>query len=251
MKCLKESLKINEFLVVCDFADNYKFIIQNAAPGFHWNNNQSTIFPVVIYYRESNELLHRSLVIISDCNTHDSNAVHVFLKIITCYIKTLNPDVNKIYYFSDGAPQQFKNFKNFVNLYYHEEDFKIYAEWHFFASYHGKGPCDGVGGTVKRAAARASLQLPFDKKISTSQELYEWAKNSSSFQNIDFKFSSIEDYKRATEVLNLRYTKAKTIQGTQQFHCAIPNKDGSLTMRIFSSSNENYSCKIFKRQKIG
>ena len=61
-------------------------------------------------------------------------------------------------YFSDGCAGQYKNCKNFVNLCLHEQDFDITAEWHFFATSHGKGPCDGLGGTVKRLAARASLQ---------------------------------------------------------------------------------------------
>jgi len=40
----------------------------------------------------------------------------------------------------------------------HEEDFGVAAEWHFSATSIGKGVCDGVGGTVKRFAARASLR---------------------------------------------------------------------------------------------
>jgi hypothetical protein len=31
----------------------------------------------------------------------------------------------------------------------HLEDFKVRGEWHFFATSHGKGPCDGIGGTLK------------------------------------------------------------------------------------------------------
>ena len=38
------------------------------------------------------------------------------------------------------------------------------AERHLFATSHGKGPCDGIGGTVKRLATRASLQRPHLKK---------------------------------------------------------------------------------------
>ncbi len=45
-----------------------------------------------------------------------------------------------------------------MNLCSHEEDFGVAAEWHFSATAHGKGVCDGLGGTVKRLAARASLQ---------------------------------------------------------------------------------------------
>ena len=45
----------------------------------------------------------------------------------------------------------------------HEADFGVPAEWHFSATSHGKGACDGVGGTVKRLAARASLQRPYEQ----------------------------------------------------------------------------------------
>ncbi|XP_044594854.1 uncharacterized protein LOC123272219 [Cotesia glomerata] len=175
LKTLKETLKPNEYVIICDFAENYAFVVQNAAAGFHWNNNQATVFPVVIYYKVNNKLEHKSLVIISDSNKHDAVVVHVFIEIITDYVKSLPERCNKIYYFSDGAPQQFKNFKNFVNLYYHEDDFDIPAEWHFFATAHGKGPCDGIGGILKRLAARASLQLAVDKQITTPEELFEWA----------------------------------------------------------------------------
>ena len=71
----------------------------------------------------------------------------------------------KIFYFSDGAAAQYKNRKNFANLAYHEEDYGVPAEWHFFATSHGKGPCDGIGGTVKRLATKASLQRTLDCQI--------------------------------------------------------------------------------------
>ncbi|KYN38917.1 hypothetical protein ALC56_06707 [Trachymyrmex septentrionalis] len=64
---------------------------------------------------------------------------------------------------SDGASGQYKNRKNFINLTYHMEDFKVAAEWHFFPTSHGKGLCDGIGGTLKRLASRASPQS--EKKI--------------------------------------------------------------------------------------
>ncbi|XP_044592047.1 uncharacterized protein LOC123270171 [Cotesia glomerata] len=89
LKTLKETLKPNEYVIICDFAENYAFVVQNAAAGFHWNNNQATVFPVVIYYKVNNKLEHKSLVIISDSNKHDAVAVHVFIEIITDYVKSL------------------------------------------------------------------------------------------------------------------------------------------------------------------
>ncbi|XP_074108483.1 uncharacterized protein LOC141533475 isoform X2 [Cotesia typhae] len=231
------------------FCKNYAFVVQNAAAGFHWNNNQATVFPVVIYYIVNNKLEHKSLVIISDSNKHDAVAVHVFIEIITDYVKSLPERCNKIYYFSDGAPQQFKNFKNFVNLYYHEDDFDIPAEWHFFATAHGKGPCDGIRGILKRLAARASLQLAVDKQITTPEELFEWASAPDNLPNIIVKFSPEEDYDTAVNDLNDRFLKTKPITGTQQLHCIIPDKNGCLLVKNFSNSNEHRICKIFKRQR--
>ena len=73
----------------------------------------------------------------------------------------LPSSVKKVYYFSDGAAAQYKNCKNFITLCHHVVDFGIPAEWHFFTTSHGKSACDGVGGTVKRLAAKASLQRPY------------------------------------------------------------------------------------------
>jgi len=33
-----------------------------------------------------------------------------------------------------------------------------FASWHFFESGHGKGPCDGIGGTTQRNADNAVKQ---------------------------------------------------------------------------------------------
>ena len=40
---------------------------------------------------------------------------------------------------------------------HHYHYYALYAEWHFFATSHGKNACDGFGGTIKRMAAYASL----------------------------------------------------------------------------------------------
>ena len=74
----KMALKKGEFLVTLDFSENYSFILQDAAQGFHWNNSQATLHPFVAYYLESGEIHHVSYVVISDCLHHDTVAVHLF-----------------------------------------------------------------------------------------------------------------------------------------------------------------------------
>jgi hypothetical protein len=81
-----------------------------------------------------------------------------FPKRLTAFFKENVPDISKIYYFSYGASAQYKNKNNFINFWHHNTDSGLNAEWHFFATSHGKGPCDGVGGTIKCLAAHSSLQ---------------------------------------------------------------------------------------------
>ena len=51
----KSTLKPGELLVQADFSENYAFIVQDAAQGFHRNNSQATIHPLAIYYKELGE----------------------------------------------------------------------------------------------------------------------------------------------------------------------------------------------------
>ena len=52
--------------------------------------------------------------------------------------------VDKIFYFSDSWAEKYKNCKNFINLCHHQQDFNIDVEWIFFATSHGKSPCNHV-----------------------------------------------------------------------------------------------------------
>ena len=41
----------NEYIVICDFAENYSFILQDAVQEFHWNNAQAISHHFVIYHK--------------------------------------------------------------------------------------------------------------------------------------------------------------------------------------------------------
>ena len=146
----KSTLKPGEVLVQADFSENYSFVLQDASQGFHWNNSQATIHPFVIYFKQSEKKQHLSYVIISDCLHHNTVAVYLFQKKLVSLLKRiLHIPPKRIIYFSDGAASQYKNQKNFLNLCNHEKDFGVKGEWHFSATSHGKGACDGVGGDSK------------------------------------------------------------------------------------------------------
>ena len=86
------------------------------------------------------------LCFISDDLEHNTNFVNELQRLTCQYIEKTIPKVKSIEYFSDGCSGQYKNFKNFLNLCHHKEDFNFKAKWSFFGTNHGKSPCDGVGG---------------------------------------------------------------------------------------------------------
>ena len=243
----KASLKPGEVAVSADFSENYAFVLQDAAQGFHWNNSQCTIHPFVVYFKESLSISHRSFVVISDCLQHDTIAVYLFQKRLVGFLKAMMGCIPRmIYYFSDGAASQYKNRKNFLNLCYHQDDFGIPAEWHFSATSHGKGACDGLGGTVKRLAARESLQRPYEEQIITPFQLYEWA--SQTIPSVTFAYCTTEEYQSEKAHLEIRFQKSRTIPGTRSLHSFVPVSNDTLTTKRYSLSSTSKDERVTKQE---
>jgi hypothetical protein len=140
----------------------------------------------------------------------------------------------KIIYFSDRSAAQYKNRNNFMNLCHHEEDFGMPAEWHFFATSHGKGPCDGVGGTVKRLAARASLQRPYDKQILTPRQLFEFGR--SEIPTVNFCYATVEQHEHESNLLSKRFESTRTIAVMHKLYSFRPISLNVLEVGEFSAS---------------
>ena len=249
-KELKTSISQKEYLVCLDFAENYTCIIQDAIQAFHWSAKQATLHPYVIYYKKNNEVKNKNYVVISErVVTHDADCVHLFNGKLVSYLKSQfgSENVKKIFYFSDGAGSQYKNKSNFVNLTYHETDFNVEAEWHFFASAHGKGPCDGIGGTVKRHARKASLQAISGHQIKSAKSLFDWAV--SYFKKIDFGFCSETDHKLHDTKLKSRYSSIKPIANTRQYHSFRPINKNEVSCKIVSNHSVSVTGKLTKKSR--
>ena len=105
-------------------------------------------------------------------------------------------NIKKAIFVSDGAASQYKNKKNFASLCKFKTKYNIEAEWHFFATSHGKGPCDAICGTLKRMATRASLAREHEHPITNTKALYDWAskRHQDNFTAISFCYMSQEEY---------------------------------------------------------
>ena len=191
----------------------------------------------VVYHMSNNgDLCHRAFACISDHMTHDTVAVYVFVKkLLNDYVKLYLPQLQKIHYFSDGSRAQYKNYKNFANVIFHVQDFGITAEWNFFATSHGKNSCDGIGGTVKRLATRASLQSPLDNQILTPYQLFEFA--SQNISGITSFCVNSETVKKTETILEPRFAKAERIKGIRNHHQFVPEGNSMRMIRISGSTS--------------
>ena len=106
LKDREEDLEEEFALFLVDFAENYRFIMQDEVQGYHWNNSQCTLHPVVIYCIEEGSLIHRSYCIISDDNNHDVAFVHFVQKAAINDLIYWIPRLKTIEYFTDGCGAQ-------------------------------------------------------------------------------------------------------------------------------------------------
>jgi hypothetical protein len=238
LRNVKHNIQVGQVLVIADFSENYAFVVQDSVQGMHWNNDQATVHPFACYYRPKvqDNVIPLNYVVISDSLKHITSTVHFFQKLLLKFLKMKVPKLKKVIYYSDGAAAHYKNKYNIQNLSLHRKDFTVSAEWHFFATSHGKGPSDGLGGTLKRLAARASLQLPYEKQIRTPIELFNWANDH--ILGVDFGYAKKEEIGKHSDVLAKRFRRAVSIPGIREFHAAIPESNGVVLMKRLSSSKQ-------------
>ena len=72
---LKEQLEEGHVIMLSDFGENYGFVIQDAAQGYHWTNSQATLHPSIAYYKKNGTLKSISCVMVSDSLVHDTITV--------------------------------------------------------------------------------------------------------------------------------------------------------------------------------
>ena len=128
-----------------------------------------------------------------------------------------------MHYFSGGCVGQYKNKYNFTDLCYHEKDFGLACEWHFFATSHGKNACDRIGGTVKRATAHASLQRPTEEQILTPEDMFQFCEENLS-KKIKFFYVTTADLKEAEKKLDQRFKESRAIPGTLKYQICSPGQ---------------------------
>lgn len=230
-----------------DFAENHSCVIQDAIQSHYFVRPQVTIHPFVVFYNDGSTIKVLNFVVIADIKKHNTISVYAFQKKMLALLKYKFPELEKIIYLSDGCAEQYKNKSNFKNVYCHEKDFNIKAEWHIFPTSHGKGPCDGIGGNIKRMARDASVRKTAE--INSAKQFFDWATSQEVKRQFkkdwEFIYATDEDYSDAEKFLQERFCDLITIPGTKKYHAFIPRDEQSLYASEYSDQLENVENKVY------
>lgn len=91
---------------------------------------------------------------VSDFNKHGPSAIWAHLKPILQQVQQKIPSIETVHFVSDGPTTRYcckQNFYLFSTQLLENFHFKS-GLWNFLEAGHGKGPADGIGGAIKRAA---------------------------------------------------------------------------------------------------
>ena len=154
---------------------------------------------------------------------HDVSMVYKIIDVVSNDIKTNLPQIKNIEYFSDGCAGQYKNCKNILNLCFHLKDFGLSAKWNFFATSHGKQPCE---------ATLASLQRDMGNHILSPQAMFKYCNEN--VEGVHFIYISSEDLTLVRNTLKKRLDTANTIPGTRSFHQFVPLGHQKVKLHIFN-----------------
>ena len=152
-----------------------------------------------------------------------NTTVWTFLQVVLEQVKLQHPHVTN----DKGTlfHERYNNRYNFCNLRHHFDDFHL-EQWKQSGTSHGKSACDGIGGTVKRPATKASLKRPAHNHILTPLDMFSYCE--SDVTGIKFFYMSSTTIKENVILLQDRYNAAQTVKGTRQLHRFVPQPLGKL-----------------------
>jgi len=242
MKKLRENLPDGHALVWVDFAENYSCSSVEEIQSAYWNTSMITLHTMVVYYSSNHTKKLQSIVAVSDLIHHNATAVHTILKKTIPVIRADYPTLTTVHYLSDSPTSQYRNRYIFQFVAYHEQEFGIKARWDYLESGHGKGPCDGLGGSVKRSADMAVKQAKCN--IQDAADFFAWGLQSESAgSKVKYLHYTQEDYDTTVAQMSER-ENALSVPGTMKLHAIVPSVQFPMSIYVRNVSCYCLSCMI-------
>jgi len=233
----EESLsKKNTAMLQIDFAENYSTLWQDEIQSAHWKKSQITLMTVAYW---SNQKLISAVVVSDDLN-HKKDSIVTFIdRLIGELVST---DVCLLHIWSDGPSSQFKNRYIAAAILFLQGRHSLDIQWHFFATSHGKGCVDGIGGLVKRKVTERVIQRR--AIVKDSESFFQ----SCQALDLSVKFYSInsaeiQDFVQ-NEIGDGTFNDAPELKGIKSSHHLYSNDGQCILMKKYSSESTFTANKI-------
>ena len=151
----KKDLTLDELLVHVDFAENYRNDQQDEIQSAYFGHQSFSLFTSCCYYKDGEDnLLQKSVVIATENSDHNRvTSMSSLKKVVEIAEDFTGKKYHRLIIWSDGMSAQFRSrfvFKILAGTLFSEKE----VWWFYNERHHGKGPMDGVGGTLKNMVFR-------------------------------------------------------------------------------------------------
>lgn len=174
---MKESLGTNDLLLHVDFSESYKNQQQNEIQTAYFGSKCFSIFTACAYYRstaDDDRIESLCVTVVTESSEHNRACALTCIKKVVMEVERLTgPHYNSIDIWTDGCSAQFRSRYVFFLAAKSLLKSKKLA-WNYNERHHGKGPMEGVGGTLKRSVFNA---VKSGKIVVNNSEVFAIAAN--------------------------------------------------------------------------
>ena len=141
-----QNLRKGQVLLVHDFSQNLLLYAQDEVTAAHWDHEQVTLHPTVVYYvGPCGKMIKEEVIHMTNNRKHIEKTVAVFQKKTIEFLKSQKVPILEILEWTDNAPCQYKSRNCFQRM----SLMKYPITRNFFGEKHGKGPSDRAGACFK------------------------------------------------------------------------------------------------------
>ncbi|CAF3317809.1 unnamed protein product [Rotaria sp. Silwood2] len=230
---MKQRTDDRKVLLQVDYAENFVMDHQDAIQLAHWSTRTLSIFTAHAWCGASNF----SFALVSDNVTHDKYCIHVCLNYIISELKQYLPNLEEITFFSDGAASQFKQRYLFQNLTRMMMEHDLKLSWNFFATSHGKGVVDAIGGIVKRMVWQ---EIMTKKQLCRTATDFVHIANKKTSTIIVHEISQTE-IDASKQKLQPLFATTKSVKNTQKLHNVVPIRLDVIECRMYGDAKSKWT----------
>ena len=146
-------MKTGELLLHVDHSENYANKQQNEIQSAYFGNDCFSIFTACCYLRDAGgKLINENVMVISEASDHSKIAAFSCVSNVFQFVRHNLPLKVTLHIWSDGYAAQFRSRYVFTLLTTMSRS--VILNTHYNERHHGKGPMNGVGGTLKNIIFR-------------------------------------------------------------------------------------------------